>query len=185
MADILPVTATDLGPSWRQGCPVGPDQLRQVRLSHWGFDGQAHTGTLVVHHTVATDVVAVFRTLYQQRFPIRRMTPVAAYGGSDDASMADDNTSGFNCRSAVTNGPVRWSAHAYGKAIDVNPVENPYVLDGEVLPASGSAYTDRTTYRAGMALPGGILVKAFAAVGWGWGGGWSNPDYQHFSGSND
>jgi hypothetical protein len=181
VAEVLPVTASDLGRSWHRGCPVGPDQLRQVRLSYWGFDGQAHTGTLVVHRTVAADVTAVFRTLYQQRLPIRRMTPVNAYGGSDDASMADDNTSGFNCRDAVSDGPTKWSAHAYGKAIDVNPVENPYLLNSDVLPAAGRAYTDRATRRAGMAVPHGALVKAFAVAGWSWGGEWSDPDYQHFS----
>jgi hypothetical protein len=180
-ARILPVTASGLGRSWRPGCPVGPDQLRQVRLSYWGFDRQAHTGTLVVHRTVAADVVSVFRTLYQQRFPIRRMTPIDAYAGSDDASMADDNTSGFNCRTAVNDGPAKWSAHAYGKAVDVNPVENPYLLDGDVLPAAGRAYANRATDRPGMAAAHGGLVKAFAAVGWTWGGHWSDPDYQHFS----
>jgi len=181
VADVRPVSGNDLDRSWRQGCPVGPDQLRRLRLGYWGFDGRAHTGTLVVHRTVAADVVTVFRTLYQRRFPIRRMTPVDAYGGSDDASMADDNTSGFNCRNAVSGGPAKWSAHAYGKAIDVNPVENPYLLDGKVLPPAGRAYTDRAPYRAGMAVPGGVLVKAFAAQGWTWGGTWSDPDYQHFS----
>jgi D-alanyl-D-alanine carboxypeptidase len=181
VADIRPVSAGELGPSWRQGCPVGPDQLRQVRLSHWGFDGQPHTGTLVVHRAVAADVATVFRTLYERRFPIRKMVPVAAYGGSDDASMADANTSGFNCRNAVDNGPARWSAHAYGRAVDVNPVENPYLLDGAVLPPAGRAYTDRTRRRPGMAVPGGVLVKAFTAAGWAWGGTWSDPDYQHFS----
>jgi hypothetical protein len=181
VAEIRPVTAQDLGQSWRPGCPVGPDQLRQVRLGYWGFDGQPHRGALVVHHTVTADVITVFRTLYAQRFPIRRMTPVDAYGGSDDASMADDNTSGFNCRNAVTDGPATWSAHAYGKAIDVNPVENPYLLDGDVLPPAGRAYLDRGASRAGMAVPDGALVKAFTAAGWTWGGRWSNPDYQHFS----
>jgi D-alanyl-D-alanine carboxypeptidase len=181
VADILPVTATDLGESWHQGCPVGPDQLRQVRLSYWGFDGRVHTGTLVVHRTVAADVVTIFRALYKQRLPIRRITPVKAYGGSDDASMADDNTSGFNCRNAVTGGSAKWSAHAYGKAIDVNPVENPYLLDGDVLPPEGRAYSSRATHRPGMAVPNGVLVKAFAAAGWTWGGRWSDPDYQHFS----
>jgi hypothetical protein len=180
-AEIRPVTAQDLGQSWRPGCPVGPDQLRQVRLDYWGFDGQPHRGTLVVHRTVTADVITVFRTLYAQRFPIRRMTPVDAYGGSDDASMADDNTSAFNCRNAVTGGPATWSAHAYGKAIDVNPVENPYLLDGDVLPPAGRAYLDRGAVRAGMAVPDGALVKAFTAAGWTWGGRWSDPDYQHFS----
>ena len=177
-----PVTAVELGPTWREGCPVGPAQLRLLRLSHWGFDDQPHLGTMVVHADVAADVITVFGTLYRERFPIRLMRPVDAYGGSDDASMAADNTSGFNCRNAVTNGPPRWSAHAYGRAIDVNPVENPYLLGGRVLPPEGAGYVDRGAYRPGMAVPGGALVTAFAAVGWAWGGtARSAPDYQHFS----
>ncbi|MBD0328603.1 MAG: M15 family metallopeptidase [Thermoleophilia bacterium] len=171
----------ELAHSHRPGCPVGPAQLRTVRLVYWGFDGRRRVGALVVHRRVAADVVSVFRRLYRARFPIRRMVPVAAYRGSDDASMAADNTSGFNCRRAV--GPSgRWSAHAYGLAIDVNPVENPYVFRGRVLPPAGRAYLDRGRVRPGMAVRGGVLVRAFAAVGWRWGGRWSgSPDYQHFS----
>jgi hypothetical protein len=179
--EVSPVTAADLGQSWRPGCPVGPTELRRLRLSHWGFDDRPHLGELVVHESVVPDVATVFRVLYDARFPIRRIQPVDRYGGSDDRSMADDNTSGFNCRNAVNGGPAKWSAHAYGKAIDVNPLENPYLLNGDVLPPAGRAYADRATYRPGMAVPGGALVKAFAAAGWSWGGRWSDPDYQHFS----
>jgi hypothetical protein len=175
------VTSADLGASWHTGCPVGPDQLRELTLTYWGFDARPHTGRLVVNADVVTSVAQVFATLYQQRFPIRRMEPVSTFGGSDDASMAADNTSGFNCRNAVAAGPPRWSAHAYGKAIDVNTVENPYLDAGKVLPPAGAAFTKRSPYRPGMAVPGGTLVKAFAAVGWSWGGRWSDPDYQHFS----
>ncbi|MFI6761577.1 M15 family metallopeptidase [Micromonospora sp. NPDC050417] len=184
-ATVAPVTADDVAQSWHPGCPVGPDQLNLLTLSYWGFDAQPHTGTIVVHRTVATDVVTVFRSLYDQRFPIRRMTPVDAYGGDDDRSMADDNTSGFNCRAAVATGPTKWSAHAYGKAIDVNPVENPYLVDGGVLPPAGAAYADRDSDRPGLAVPDSPLVKAFAAVGWTWGGDWRAPDYQHFSSTGD
>ena len=153
-----------------------------MRLTYWGFDGRAHTGALVVHRRVADDVVAVFRRLYEARFPIRRMRPVSAYRGSDDASMAADNTSGFNCRRAVGSTTGAWSNHAYGLAIDVNPVENPYVLGGRALPPAGRAYVDRRHVRPGMAVAGGVLVRAFAARGWGWGGRWAgSPDYQHFS----
>jgi hypothetical protein len=182
VGDAGPVTAADLPASWRAGCPVGPDQLNRLRLSHWGFDGRPHVGTMIVHRTVATDVITVFGALFRERFPIRLMQPVDAYGGSDDASMAADNTSGFNCRNAVSTGRPKWSAHAYGKAIDVNPVENPYLLGGRVLPPAGAQFVDRTTYRLGMAMRDGPLVRAFAAVGWTWGGSWrSAPDYQHFS----
>jgi hypothetical protein len=168
--------------SWRRGCPVGPDQLSVVRLGHWDFDGRPQTGTLIVHRDVAAQMITVFGNLYQQRFPIRRMEPVDTYGGSDDASMAADNTSAFNCRGATSSGPPRWSQHAYGRAIDVNPVENPYLFGGSVLPPAGAEYVQRTPYRPGMAVAGGALVNAFAAVGWSWGGRWrSSKDYQHFS----
>jgi hypothetical protein len=182
VAHVQPVTAAELGRSWHPGCPVGPSQLRLVRLSYVGFDGAAHTGALVVDAAVVRDVVVVFRTLYAERFPIRRLRPVSAYGGSDDRSMAADNTSAFNCRYAVAPGPKHWSVHAYGEAIDVDPVENPYLVSGRWLPPAGRRYSDRTMVRPGMAVPDGELVRAFAAVGWLWGGRWTgSPDYQHFS----
>jgi hypothetical protein len=181
-AAAAPVTAAQLGRSWHRGCPVGPSQLRTVRVSYVGFDGLAHTGALVVNRTVTTDVERIFHRLYVAGFPIRRMRPIAAYGGSDDRSMAADNTSGFNCRYAVAPGPKRWSVHAYGEAIDVNTVENPYLEGGRVLPPAGRAYVDRSRYRPGMAVPGGVLVRVFASVGWQWGGRWTaTPDWQHFS----
>jgi hypothetical protein len=182
VANAAPVSAAELGSSWRAGCPVGPAQLRLVRLSYWGFDGARHTGAVVVHRDSAAQLVTVFRTLYAQRFPIRRMQTIDRYGGSDNASMAADNTSAFNCRYAVAAGPKSWSAHAYGKAIDVNPVENPYVQGGDVRPPAGRRFVDRSRHRPGMAWAGGSLVRAFAQVGWQWGGRWSaTPDYQHFS----
>ena len=158
---------------------MAPAQLRTVRLSYWGFDGRPHSGRLVVNADATAAVTSVFRRLYGERFPIRRMRPVDAYRGSDDASMAADNTSAFNCRAAVAPGPKRWSVHAYGRAVDVNPVENPYLEGGRVLPPAGRAFGSRSLHRAGMAE--GALVRAFAALGWGWGGRWSSPDYQHFS----
>ncbi len=179
---VSAVTAGDLPSSWRPGCPVSPEDLRLVRVSHWGFDDQSHIGSIVVAASVTDAVIEVFRSLYDQRFPIRRMEPVDVHGGDDDASMAVDNTSGFNCRQAVTDGDPHWSNHAYGLAIDVNPVENPYLLGGRVLPPAGADYLDRSVYRPGMAVAGGVLTSAFAAVGWSWGGTWAgNPDYQHFS----
>jgi hypothetical protein len=181
-ARVAAVTVDDLSHSWRPGCPVGPAQLRLVRLAHWDFSGRRRIGELVVHHEAVPDVIAAFRRLYRARFPIRRMVRVDRFRGSDDASMAADNTSAFNCRYAVATGPKRWSAHAYGKAIDVNPVENPYVHGSTVSPANGRAYADRSRRSPGMAVAGGVLVSAFASRGWAWGGRWSGtPDYQHFS----
>ena len=167
----------DLRFSYRQGCPVGPSQLRTVSVSHWGFDGKPRVGRIVVARRLAPGLVTVFRALWDARFPIRRLRPVSAYGGDDDRSMAADNTSGFNCR--FVGGTSRWSMHAFGEAIDVNPVENPYVRGSTVSPPAGRAYLDRTDVRKGMAVRGGVLVRAFAAAGWKWGAGFG--DYQHFS----
>jgi hypothetical protein len=176
-AEIAPVRWDDLRHSYHAGCPVGPTQLRTIHVSYWGFDGRGRVGSIVVARRVAADVVAVFRRLWGARFPIRRLRPVSAYGGSDDASMAADNTSGFNCR--FVGGTSRWSMHAYGEAIDVNPVENPYIRGTVVSPAAGRTYLDRTRYRKGMAVGGGVLVRAFASAGWKWGASFG--DYQHFS----
>jgi hypothetical protein len=176
------VTRADLPSSWRPGCPVGPADLRRVRLTYWGFDRRVHPGTLVVHEDVAGELRSVFARLYAARFPIRRMRVVDVFGGSDRRSMAADNTSAFNCRYAMAPGPRRWSAHAYGQAIDVNPVENPYVSGGRVSPPAGEAFRNRSRVRRGMAVPGGVLVRAFDSIGWSWGGRWrGTPDYQHFS----
>lgn len=179
-ADVSRVTKADLPYSYRPGCPLGPSQLRAIRMRHWGFDRKRHTGVLVVHASVVTQVVSVFRRLYEARFPIRRMLGVEIYKGSDDRSMAADNTSGFNCRRVGTSGS--WSEHAFGKAIDVNPVENPYVHGGRVEPPAGRAYLDRSRRRPGMAVRSGVVVRGFDEAGWFWGGRWqSSKDYQHFS----
>jgi hypothetical protein len=152
-----------------------------LHLSYWGFDDQAHVGTMVVNAAVTGDVLKIFARLYAERFPIFQMQPVDAYHGSDPVSMDANNTSGFNCRYAVGSVPPSWSVHAFGEAIDVNTVENPYIEGGTVMPPAGAAYLNRSVYRPGMAVAGGQLVQAFAAVGWQWGGRWSSPDYQHFS----
>jgi hypothetical protein len=171
------------GVSWRAGCPVPLRDLRLVTAMHWGFDGRARTGRIVVHRDVAPDVVEVLRRLHAARFPIRRMVPVDAYGGSDFRSIEADNTSAFNCR--YVDGTTRWSEHAYGRAIDLNPIENPYVTSsGTTSHPASRPYLRRTPYRPGMAVEGGVVLRAFAAAGWSWGGYWSGAkDYQHFSAS--
>jgi len=136
-----PLTLGDVPFSWRPGCPVPPGQLRAIRLPYAGFDGRAHTGEIIVNASVVHQVIEVFSLLYRARFPIATMEPVDAFGGSDPRSMAADNTSGFNCRYAVAAGPPQWSMHAYGLAIDVNTVQNPYVEAGVgVQPPAGAAY---------------------------------------------
>jgi hypothetical protein len=176
------LTAADLPHSYRSGCPVAPAQLRMVQLPYRGFDGRDHVGALVVNASVVSQVISIFTRLHAAHFPIRSMRPIDAFGGDDNASMAADNTSAFNCRNAVGSGPPRWSVHAYGEAIDVDPVENPYLEGGRVYPPAGAAFTDRSNVRPGMAEPGNSLNGAFAAYGWPWGGRWAaSPDYQHFS----
>jgi D-alanyl-D-alanine carboxypeptidase len=166
--------------SWHQGCPVSVSDLRLVRVSFWGFDGRAHSGRLIVQRSYTSPVVTALRTLYFKRFPIRGMRPVEAYGSSDERSMAADNSSAFNCRSVT--GSSFWSEHAYGRAIDINPLENPKVRQGVVSPPGGRAYLDRSKWKKGMIQPGDKVVSGFETVGWKWGGYWhSLQDYQHFS----
>jgi hypothetical protein len=169
------------GVSWRPGCPVPLEGLRLVELTHWGFDGRVRRGRLVVNRDVAAEIVTVFRRLYAARFPIRRMELVDRYRGSDFASIEADNTSAFNCR--AVGGTSRWSQHAYGRAIDVNPIENPYVYaSGTSSHRASGPYLDRSKRRPGTAYEGGVLVEAFDSVGWGWGGRFTGErDYQHFS----
>jgi hypothetical protein len=174
---VEPVRWADLRFSYRAGCPVGPSELRTVAVSYWGLDGKPHVGRVVAAKRVAPGLVSVFRTLWKAKFPVRRLQPVSAYRGSDDASMAADNTSAFNCR--FVGGTSRWSMHAYGEAIDVNPVENPYIQGSRYSPPAGRPFVVRTPYLLGMAVPGGVLVRAFASVGWKWGAAFG--DYQHFS----
>ena len=162
-----------------------PNGLRAIHMSYFGFDHRIHQGTLIINASVVESVIKVFSTLYRARFPIRKMKPVDVFHGSDDRSTAADNTAGFNCRFAVAAGPPHWSMHAYGLAIDVNTVENPYVQPGQPIdPPSSAVYANRSDIRPGMAYPGGVLVSACDSIGWGWGGNWTgSPDYQHFSSS--
>ena len=169
------------GISWHPGCPVPLRELRLIRLRYWGFDRQAHMGRLVVHADVARRVAGIFGRLYELSYPIRRMRLVDAYGADDRTSMEHDNTSAFNCRWRAGQ-PGVWSQHAFGRAIDVNPVENPYVWSGGVSPWNGAPYVDRTNRRRGMIYHGDPVWWAFRNRSWEWGGDWTSVrDYQHFS----
>ncbi len=184
-ARVTAVPADKLGASHRAGCPVPPGDLRLIRMNHWGFDGKVHPGELVVHREAVVPLLHVFGKAYAARFPIRRMRVMAAYGGSDARAMADDNTSAFNCR-PVTGDPRKLSRHAWGDAVDINPVENPYVdLHGTSHPPNGRDHLDRDRGRPGMIRSGDAVARAFEEVGWSWGDRWSNPDYQHISANGD
>jgi hypothetical protein len=169
-----------IGSSWHEGCPVALRALRLVRVTYVGFDADAHRGRLVVHRAWADEILDVFERLYRRGFAVRRVRLVDRYGADDRASMRHDNTSAFNCRYVA--GTTTWSQHAYGRAIDLNPVENPYVSGSRVSPRRGRAFLDRSDVRPGMVVRGDAAWRAFRRIGWGWGGSWaSSKDYQHFS----
>ena len=169
--------------SWREGCPVGLEQLRLLTLNYWNYSNAPATGELVVHEDWATEIVQVFETLYNNRFPIQRMELVDVHLGDDDLSMAANNTSAFNCREVAFR-PGVWSNHAFGLAIDINPLVNPYVspTGDEVLPPAGADFLDRSDRVQGGIYAGDVVTQAFADIGWAWGGDWANgKDWQHFS----
>jgi hypothetical protein len=180
-AAVRPVPAAVAARStWSARCPVALAELRYVTVGFRGFDGRAHTGELLVHRDVAADLVTVFRRLFAAGFPIERMR-ITTVAERDGPPTGDGNTTGaFNCRPAT--GSTGWSAHAYGRAVDVDPFQNPYVRRGLVLPELALAYADRGRVRPGVITADGPVVAAFRAVGWTWGGGWRSPkDYMHFS----
>ena len=166
--------------TWVAGCPVAPADLAWVRLVFWGFDGERHTGELLVHRTAAEDVVQVFRALYRARFPQEQVGIVRDFD-PDAPSTGDGNGTGaFVCRAST--GASYFSQHAYGLALDVNSFQNPYAKGSVVLPELASAYLDRSRVRAGMVTADGPVVRAFARIGWQWGGAWRwSKDYMHFS----
>ncbi len=165
--------------TWHSGCPVPLEELQLLSLAYWDFTGIPRQGLLIVNRAVASDVRYFFEQLFLHGFLIERMAPVEDYEGSDDRSMAANNTSAFNCRD-VTGKPGRFSNHSWGRAIDINPLTNPMLLHGRSLPPAGERYLDRTKASPGSILDGGFIVKLFRSRGWTWGGEWPDPDYQHF-----
>jgi len=180
VASIDDAARSRMSSSWRPGCPVALEELRLLTLDHWGYDGAEHRGELVVNADQADAVLGVFAALFDARFPIERVQLVDDFGGDDAASTRANNTAGFNCRAVVGN-PGSWSEHAFGRAIDLNPLVNPYVRDPNLADPALAQYLDRSLDVTGMIRPGDAVVSAFAAIGWSWGGTWSSADYQHFS----
>ncbi|WP_367650700.1 M15 family metallopeptidase [Nocardioides sp. zg-1308] len=166
--------------TWKPGCPVAASDLAWLRLAFWGFDGRRHTGELLVHASVAADVVQVFRALYRVRFPQEQVGIVRSYD-PDAPSTGDGNGTGaFVCRPST--GATYFSQHAYGLALDLNSFQNPYAKGEVVLPELASSYLDRRRVRSGMVTADGPVVRAFARIGWEWGGAWRwSKDYMHFS----
>ena len=183
-----PLSRAQVPYSWRSGCPVPPSALRKVTLNRFDFHGVVARGSVVVRSTTVPAVVRVFTASFKARFPVKSMKPsdtIYAGGGrtptqSDVAAMRAGNTAAFNCRS-VTGNPYRISQHSYGNAIDINTIQNPYVTGSHVYPSFAREYLNRSTYRKGMILSGGVIATQMRRVGWPWGARWSHPDYQHFS----
>jgi poly-gamma-glutamate synthesis protein (capsule biosynthesis protein) len=166
------------GVSWRGDDPRCPawDDLAYLQLDHLAFDGIAR-GELVVARALAGRTIELFRRLWWLGFPVRQLRLVDDYGGSDDASMAADNSSAFNFR--VVAGTSVLSQHALGRAIDINPVENPWRRPDRILPAAGAAFADRTAIRPGMIVRPGPIVAALDELGWEWGGDWRHAFDDH------
>lgn len=180
-SDVSPVSAEVAARStWREECPVTLDELRHLVVTYVGFDGLSHYGELLVNRDVADDVVSVFRHLHETRFPLEDVA-IATLADLDAEPTGDGNTSGgFVCRPSV--GSTRWSAHAYGMAVDLNPFQNPYVRDGRVIPELATSWAVREPVRPGMIVPGDAVTAAFADIGWTWGGNFrSLTDPMHFS----
>ena len=180
-ATIQKVSASVLARStWTKRCPVAAADLRYLTVSFRGFDGLAHTGELLVNARVAKDMVTVFGRLFAANFPIEQMQ-ITDPREIHAAPTGDGNTTeAFVCR--PVRGETAWSQHAYGLAVDIDPFQNPEHRGKIVLPELATSYLDRADVRPGMVLPNGPVVRAFAAVGWQWGGTWrSLKDYMHFS----
>ncbi len=173
-----------IGRNWQPGCPVPIRDLRLVTVSYWTFGDRVKQGPLITNETVADDVLSVFHQLFDARFPIQKIALAARWRPpqpSDWFSTANV-TASFSCR-PVTGQTTGFSQHSYGWAIDINPTQNPYVTgDGHVLRAACLPYLDRTQHLPGMIHSHDVVARAFAAIGWGWGGNWlSLKDYMHFS----
>ncbi len=170
------------GKSWHRKYKCPPKKtLRLLEIPYRDFNGNRQTGKLIVAKDVAEDLLTVFEKLYVEKFPIARMELVHTFNGNDNRSMAKNNTSAFNCRLKTSRRSL--SEHSYGRAVDINPVQNPYVRRGKAQPSKGRKYIKgRREPRKGMIRKGDVVVRAFRNIGWSWGGDWrSVKDYQHFS----
>lgn len=168
------------GVSWKDRAPYSIDDLTYLRVSYWGFDEKVHIGELIVHKILAQEVIDIFKELYDAKFMIEKIHLIDEYNAVDALSMEDNNSSAL-CVREITNKSGELSRHAYGVAIDINPVQNPYISSGVILPKNGKRFIDRTQLKKGMIIEGDVCYNAFVKRGWTWGGNWRTiKDYQHF-----
>ena len=172
------------GVSYVDNDDIALSDLRYLRMLYVGFDGQPHVGEMVVNAQIADTVLEIFRILYDSGYQIEKMRLIDDYGGDDDASCLDNNTSCFNYR--VVEGSTNLSRHAYGMAIDINPFYNPYVTyeDGieNISPEGSEPYADRSAdFPHKIGGEGDLCLDLFEERGFTWGGDWRTlKDYQHF-----
>lgn len=171
------------GVSYQENDNISMQELRYLRVLHMGFDGQTHIGELLVHESIAEDILEIMAALYENQYPIEKMLLVDEYGADDEVSMQENNTSAFNYREIA--GTSRLSQHSLGLAIDINPKFNPYVKekDGEltISPANAEDYVDRTQEFEYKIDENDLCYQLFTAHGFTWGGSWNSvKDYQHF-----
>ncbi|MFT4554126.1 MAG: hypothetical protein ACI9S8_002771, partial [Chlamydiales bacterium] len=185
---ISPEIKARMKPFWKKKNPVPFKDLRYLKIKHWGFDGNDHEGEIVIHRELATEVREIFEELYERKFPIKSLRLIEDFEADDEKSMAANNSSGF-CSRYITGSTSRFSLHSHGRAIDINPVQNPYINGDILLPEQGELYRNRTLSQIGMIYEENPCHHAFLSRGWKWGGDWrtlshANPnkfDYHHFS----
>ncbi len=167
-----------LGLSMPESEPLSFDSLSYLTLSYYGFDRSTHVGNMVVDKRVASEVVDIFKEVYEKKYPIDKIRLIDEYNAVDNLSMVDNNSSSF-CYRTIANTSVI-SNHGKGLAIDINPLQNPHVVGTSVNPEEGYVFADRSNIQMGMIVEGDDLYNAFIKRGWSWGGHWKNADYQHF-----
>lgn len=158
---------------------VDKDSLDYLKITYYGLDEKPHIGDMVVSKVVSEEVLDIFKELYENKYPIEKISLIDNYKAKDELSMKDNNTSSFCYR--VVGGSKVLSNHSKGLAIDINPLINPMVKNGEVSPSDGESYIERDKDVKGMIKKGDACYNAFAKRGWTWGGEWTTlKDYQHF-----
>lgn len=186
--EITSKIASRMTHSWNNNNPVPMEDLRYIIVKHWGFDYKTYEGELIVHRDVAIELLEIFNELFQLHYPIEKIRLIDEYQGRDDLSMEDNNSSAF-CSRVITGSSTMFSSHSYGLAVDINPLQNPYVREDLVLPKGSELYLDRELRHLGMIKENDHCYNAFIRRGWLWGGDWrtlsnASPekrDYQHFA----
>ncbi len=173
------------GKSYKKNCTIPLSSLRYLRVLHRNVEGKTQLGEIICSQTIATDLLHIFRKLYEAGYKIERITLIDNYNADDETSMRANNTSCFNFR--VVSGTTKLSKHAQGLAIDINPLYNPYIHlnNGKVEPTTGKPYAHNRANLRNAKVPiidtHDLCYRLFIQHGFRWGGSWRTvKDYQHF-----